>query len=150
MSEDMKQADFYLLDQTEKEKSYRWACQWVYSAWKEKRSVYIHCENEVEAKIVDDMLWTFKDTSFIPHQLISASDPTNAITIWIGHDAILVTPPATQVLLNLTQNQPDCFSHFAHIIEVVPQAVDERSHAREKYKIYKKAGYECVTHSDAP
>jgi DNA polymerase-3 subunit chi len=143
-----KRADFYLLNQTEKESSYRWACQLIYTAWKENKSVYVFCENETEAKIMDDMLWTFKDISFIPHQLMTEPVQSSLIRILIGYYAAPVSPPVAQMLLNLSQTTPEFFENYSHIIEVVPQEPKERENARKSYKAYKQAHYECVTHQD--
>lgn len=44
-------------------------CELVEAAYREGSRVYLWAESEAEARRLDDLLWTFRDDSFVPHGL---------------------------------------------------------------------------------
>jgi DNA polymerase-3 subunit chi len=93
---------------------------------------------------LDQMLWTFSSTEFLPHCRSDADPATVAITPILL--ATTLTDPAFEgsphgVLVNLGQSVPEGFERFERFIELVGSAEDDRLSARHRWKHYKDRGY---------
>jgi DNA polymerase-3 subunit chi len=87
---------------------------------------------------LDRELWTFSALDFLPH--------------CYAHEALAAQTPILlasqscetahhEVLVNLDRVQPEFFSRFERVIEIVSGDDDDRSAARERWKFYKERGY---------
>lgn len=142
----MNSVDFYLLKEETLEACYRCACRLTYKAWQKKTGVYFYCETEEIAKVLDDMLWTFKDISFIPHQLITDLNTSEEEIVMIGFPSNPALSPQREILINLTSTIPEFFKIYPRILEIVPNDPNLKAKAREKYKIYQRENYITHTH----
>lgn len=95
--------------------------------------------------MLDDLLWTFRDGSFIPHTLASASNDDPVV---VGFDTSADACPGTHndVLINLALEVPSFFSRFDRVAEIVDQDEESRSSARTRYRYYQDRGYQLSTH----
>jgi DNA polymerase-3 subunit chi len=93
---------------------------------------------------LDQMLWTFSNTEFLPHCRADAEALTLALTpIWLASspaDPAFASSPH-DVLVNLGQHVPVGFERFERFIELVASAEEDRSSARQRWKHYKDRGY---------
>jgi DNA polymerase-3 subunit chi len=134
--------DFHILDNTNNPRSMLYVCSLVEKAYLAKQQVYIQTNSPEETEQLDNLLWTFKDDSFIPHSPYSAAD-TSPPTIQIGHAA---TPTQQRnLLINLSHQVPDFFQQFQHVIEIVFSDPAMQQLARERYKQYRDQGHEMNT-----
>jgi DNA polymerase-3 subunit chi len=105
---------------------------------------YLHCANEAQVGELDDLLWTFRQGSFVAHErLADIADLANAAPVIIGS-----TEPPREVcgtLINLGEDVPLFFSRFERVAEVVTSASKDSS--RLRYKFYKDRGYPLETHT---
>ena len=132
--------DYYLIpEQTEKAKA-SFACRIIEKAFQQKNSIYAHTSSSTAAHDFDALLWTFKDISFIPHNLIGEGN--SDIQIGSGENDI----PTQDILINLSLYVPDFFTKFKRIIEIVPQAPEAQQQARKNYKFYQNQGHTINTH----
>jgi len=105
--------------------------------------VYIHTESPPQTKLLDDLLWTFQQNSFIPHAILSDAGETPP-PVQLGHDA---EPDAShQVLINLAPEVPLFFSRFERVAELVNSDATLRRQGRSRYSFYKQRGYPLRTH----
>ncbi len=98
---------------------------------------------------VETALWTFQQTSFLPH--CRAGNPRSSETPLIvdhqfGVEANLLHD---EVLLNLCPQYPSFFSRFRRLIEIVGNGDDDKAAAREKFRFYRDRGYEIRSHDVA-
>ena len=96
---------------------------------------------------VDSLLWTFKDTSFLPHGQVDKAD-VEKTPVLIGHG----DPPEDlhDIMINMTSSVPLFFSRFDRLIEIVDQASgadNNRTKARDRYRFYQERGYTLNTHN---
>ena len=131
----MPQIDFYILHTPVRPEKDRLACRLVDKAWHQGYRVYIHTPSLIQAKQLDDLLWTFKDTSFLPHDIypdvLSSSAP-----IRIGYtDQLCET---MEVLINLTVTVPSFFAQAKRIAEIVDDTAIARESGRDRYRFYQK------------
>ena len=134
--------DFHILDNANQEHALLYACQLIELAALEQQPIYIHAGSQSEAGMLDDLLWSFRDDSFLPHALFDPKD-TDAPNILIGY----ATPPAApkNLLVNLTPQVPTFYKEFNQVIEIVFSDPAVQQLARERYKKYRENGEEINT-----
>jgi DNA polymerase III subunit chi len=139
----MPKIDFYLIiEQTENERL-RFACRLLDKAYQQNHQVYVHVANESDANTFNNLLWTFRDISFVPHDLVGGKNSENT-PILIGFDN---KPENTNdILLNLDHQIPDFFTKFERVVEIVSQDKELQKKARENYSYYKEQGFKIETH----
>lgn len=140
----MLNVDFYLLNTFKQEDVYRVLCRLVDKAHQQQQPAYIYTSSIEEAQRLDDLLWTFRDISFIPHQIGEATPNQFPSSIAIG----IEEPKNTYlVLFNLRHEIPPFFSKFSRIIEMVSEEKIDKTYARKKYKAYKEKNCSLITHN---
>lgn len=138
--------DFYLLKSPTISASQDFICKLVEKVYKQNHRLYIHVNDQPQAKLIHDVLWTFNDISFIPHAINHDmnAEVAQQIPILIGYTNQCTTH--NELLLNLTTQVPKFFDQFQRIIEVVPQQTEVQQISRENYKFYRAQGCELFTH----
>jgi DNA polymerase III subunit chi len=136
------QVDFYVLDSPSADRHDRMICRIVEKAFQQGHSVYIHCENADLVRAIDDMLWRFKDVSFVPHAV--ETDDKNTAPVALGTAARTTGDP--DVLVNLCNKVPESASSYARIIETAGYDEASRSAARKRYRHYKEQSIPLNTH----
>lgn len=139
----MTRADFYIVP--EPAIPYRFVCQVADKVRNEGYDIYIHAASREEAAAIDDLLWTFRDISFLPHAAIDSADGVEDCPIIIGWEG--ETPAPRRVLINLSGAMPDNPDAYERIIEVVPSDPAGRQQARLRYKDYRDKGVEMYSHN---
>lgn len=140
----MAQIDFYVVDDSTHDAWLRYACRLVEKAYTMGLHIHIHTADETMTRQMDDLLWTFRDRSFIPHQKTCAPNELCAVTL--DHE-----PPddadstRREVLVNLCSDIPDNYQQFKRIVEIVGSNDEMKKSARERFKAYKNNG-EAPTH----
>lgn len=93
---------------------------------------------------MDELLWTFRDVSFVPHAVAGETD-ANSVSVVVGHAE---TPPDEhEVLVNLSHPVPLFFSRFERVVEIVGADAEAKTAARERFRFYKERGYPLESHN---
>jgi len=110
-------------------------CRIAAKAWGESKPVLIHTESPEQSQTLNGLLWTFNNTSFLPHGLGVDSD--EAIAISEQDD------PGEHhgVLINLKRDVPSWVSRFERAVEIVYDQQEVILAKRESFDFYKKRGY---------
>lgn len=149
----MTKVDFYILADNTIEQRHLFACRLVEKAFKLDHQIYIHTDDNAQANAIDQLLWNWRSTSFVPHQLeTSASDgddnsPYSAARVQIGFGGS--DHSATRhngLMINLAQQVPDFFSRFDRLSEIVVQAPAVIESTRSSFRFYRDRGYQLQTH----
>lgn len=138
----MTRIDFYVLKEGERTDPDTLACKLVEKAYKLGHQVYLHTGSEQRARHLDQLLWTFRAGSFVPHGLYPAE--CQGAPVAIGHDAD--PREHADVLINLADEIPDFFSRFRRVAEVVGGDAQRRDRARDRFRFYRDRGYPLHTH----
>jgi DNA polymerase-3 subunit chi len=136
--------DFHILEETSGLKSLHYACQLIEKTYQQqKRSIYIHVNSPEEADHFDTLLWTFRDDSFLPHDL---HDPTHhaSAPIEIGFNE--APSRHDNIMINLHNNIPRFYAQFNQVIEIVFSDASMQQLARARFKQYRDAGCEINTY----
>ena len=138
------QVDFYVRPETSPDALERFACRLVERVWQRGHRVLVLAASETDARRIDDLLWTFRDESFVPHRRLGADDTPASERVFVG------TPGAwdgeLDVLLNLTPSVPDEAARAERVAEIVPAAGAGRDAGRARYREYRDRGFELRTH----
>lgn len=137
----MTQVNFYILPSADSSQRLRAACRLTEKAYMLGHRVHIHTDSALIASQLDDLLWTFRDRSFIPHE-IAPQDP-DSVMVTLGYGWI---PKKCDVLLNLASEVPDFYSQFQRIAELIDKDQDRRRIGREHYRYYRDRGYSLTHH----
>ncbi|MBI2786554.1 MAG: DNA polymerase III subunit chi, partial [Legionella longbeachae] len=101
------------------------------------------CNHKEDAEYLDELLWTFKEDSFIPHNL-QGEGPEPPPPIQIGYEK---EPRGfNDILLNLSNSIPPFYSRFKRVMELVINIEAEKEQSRLHYREYRARGCELFTH----
>ena len=141
----MTRVDFYVLSTSAPHDRRVLACKLTEKAWRQGMNVYIHTGSDTETGIVDKLLWTFRQGSFIPHEKSTASPAEREdMSVLVGHG----NPPENfrDVVINLSLDPPPLFAEYQRVAELVDQDETIRTEGRKRYMVYKQQGCELETH----
>ncbi len=141
----MPQVSFYLLPEQAAEAELQLAsepaffhvaaklCADLYQAG---QRVFVFCQNQADAELLDEVLWRFDPERFVPHNL-AGEGPARGAPVEISW-----LPPsnARPVLINLSATVPPFSQRFQQIIEFVPAEEQLKVQARERFKFYRQSG----------
>ncbi len=139
----MPKIDFYILPDADANARLLFACRLIEKLYKQKHTIYIHTENQTMAHELDEMLWTWRDDSFLPHNLYGEG-PNPAPPIQIGFDAI--PEKHRDILINLHTDIPTFHSQFARVIELIRNETTAQESGRERYRDYRAQQLTINTH----
>jgi DNA polymerase-3 subunit chi len=136
----MTKVDFYILQSGSLEHT---ACKLIEKAFVQGHRIYVHAESKDQQTKIDNLLWTFRAASFIPHQLYQ-SDASCDSPVQLGtHDSPNVD---SDVLINLAAEIPLFFSRFQRVAELVASDEQAVTLGRRHYQFYRDRGYSLNTH----
>lgn len=139
----MTRVDFYILQDSRADARQQFTCKLAEKAYKQGHKVYINTASAQQLEQLDELLWTFRDGSFVPHERYSGGE-NGEQPILLGH-AIEPDGP-DDVLVNLADDIPAFFSRFKRVAELVGDNEAQRESARDRYRFYKDRGYTLKTH----
>lgn len=141
----MPRIDFYILADAGAAAREHLACRIAEKAYKAGHRIYLLAESGAHAARLDDLLWTFRDGSFVPHGLDTPrTDP--ATPILIG-EAGTQTAATADVMINLSSAVPGFFGQFERIAEIVDASAEGRQAGRERFRFYRDQGLEPHSHN---
>lgn len=141
----MTRIDFYILPVAEPHGALSFACRLAEKAFLGGHRVYLHGADAAQAQALDDLLWGFREGSFLPHDLaLGASPPAADCPVVVG----IGTDPGEHhdVLVNLGEDIPAFFARFGRVAEIVLNEPAARAESRRRWAFYKDRGYALQHH----
>ncbi|HZF17582.1 MAG TPA: DNA polymerase III subunit chi [Steroidobacteraceae bacterium] len=140
----MPRVDFYVLEGSEPRPRLVYACRLAEKAFLLEQRVSILTDSAEDAQQLDDLLWTFRDRSFVPHERQpAAGEPGTPVVIAFRGE----TPSHRDLLINLGSEVPPGVSEYARVAEIVDADAKRRSAGRERYRYYLDQGLKPDTHN---
>lgn len=141
----MPRVDFYVTGDSGPDARSRLACRIVEKAYLAEQRVLVRCASSEALARLDELLWTFGDGSFVPHDsLDGANDATETpVALTTRSDAAV----DRQMLVNLTAELPPDWQRFERIAEVLDGAEGTRAAGRARFRAYRDAGAAPETHT---
>lgn len=134
--------DFYLLNNNQPQSVWLLACRLLEKAYHRGHRVFVYCNDQKEVEYLDELLWTYKDDSFIPHH-IQGDGPEPPAPVQIGYGS---EPRGfNDILLNMATSIPTYFSRFQRIMEVVAADDAAKEISRAHYREYR--AHQCQLHT---
>jgi len=122
----------------------QFACKLAEKAWRLDNSVHICVADSAGEKMLDDLLWTFRDGSFVPHEIIDSSSGEQQSAVTIACNKLPIIHP--DLLINLGDTIADNSASFARVAEVVSADEDSLQQSRQRFVDYRDQGHTLGTH----
>lgn len=137
----MPRVDFYILETAGPQAREMLACRLAEKAFGRGHRIHIRTESREQAALLNELLWTFRQGSFLPHALAARAEGEPII---IGEGP--VPPDADDLLINLGPDVPPEYPQFQRIAEVADQQPETLSRARARFRGYRDQGLEPTSH----
>jgi DNA polymerase-3 subunit chi len=143
-----ERVDFYILKSSAAKQRWDFACRLTEKAYLRDLTVVILNEGEADLQTMDELLWTFNESSFVPHAIHrdaaspGAAGPASPVRL----TPTLATIGAVDLLVNLSGSLPTRMERFARIAEVIDADDERRRLGRERYKAYRELKLPLETH----
>ena len=105
----LPRVDFYVLPGTEARARLKFACRIAEKAYLADQRVFVWLDDAAELQSFDELLWTFADRSFVPHELYRDAQQWQDTPVLLGCDAQPQQP--FDMLLNLGSAVPAAPPH---------------------------------------
>lgn len=110
-------------------------------AFRRGHRIFINASDQGQAEELDQLLWTFRPSSFIPHGLCG-QEHSDTVAIGWGQDP----DNHSDLLINLQLEVPSFFSRFKRVAEVVTPEPASLTALRKSWKFYQDRGYQLEKH----
>ncbi len=137
------QIDFYVLEPDSGNSRLKLACRVVEKAYATGHRIHLWARNDDEAHTLDDLLWTFSQSSFVPHTCGDGVDKTSA-PVQISHST--PRPEQAEIVVSVADQPVSDYSSFIRVAEIVGCEEAEKKSGRARYRFYRDHGVEPQTH----
>lgn len=140
----MPQVDFYVTDAADGDARLQLACRVTEKAYLAGLRLLVWCQAGDELARFDELLWTFADRSFVPHETLVAADaPIEAPVVLSAGIEPIDLPDA---VLNLDADIPPIALRAARVLEFIDGEATRRAAGRERFRRYREQGLDPNTH----
>ena len=137
----MTRVDFYVVKSSGAEARLSVAARLTEKALGRGHRIFINCDSRLQLDTLDEYLWRFKPSSFVPH-CPASSDAAEQVVLGF-EDA---PGSHNDVLINLALAPPSFFARFERVAEVVTQDENSLRALRDAWRHYKDRGYPLTKH----
>ncbi|SDJ82510.1 DNA polymerase III subunit chi [Microbulbifer yueqingensis] len=137
----MTRIDFYVLSSDRYEAADTFACRLAEKAFRAGMRVLLAVESRERAEQLDQLLWSFREDSFLPHAA-QGEDQQAAVEINCGEEPGL----HHGLLINLCSDVPAWFSRFERLAEIVVQQPESLARSRSRFGHFRDRGYPLQSH----
>ena len=137
----MTRVGFYVVQAADQGQRLQVAARLADKAFQQGHRIFINAVDETQARSLDELLWSFRPASFLPHGL-HGQEHADSIAIGWGQEP----ENHNDLLIDLQLNIPRFFSRFARVAEVVTQDPASLEALRASWKFYQERGYQLEKH----
>ncbi len=135
----MPTVDFYLIKHQNRQ---AFACKLIEKAWRSGGKIFVITETTHQTSLLDNLLWTFRAGSFIPHQVFTGELPKrNNIILMSNHH---IPDQWADVMVNLGEPCPNV--EAGRVLEILDENQAVKQAGRKRYRQYRDQGYTLNTH----
>lgn len=135
------QVDFYLLAESSRHARDLFVCRLVEKAHRLGHAILLLISDQPQRAKLDALLWSFRAESFLPHGEQMADEGQR-----IFLDDRIRLDRCDDLLINLTDALPGGFVGFNRVAEIVTSDPLQRELSRQRFRAYRQAGIQPVTH----
>ena len=137
----MTRVGFYVVQAAEPGQRLSVAVRLADKAFQRGHRIFINAADEDQARALDELMWSFRPSSFLPHGL-HGQEHSDTVAIGWGQEP----HNHSDLLINLQLEIPSFFSRFQRVAEVVTQDPDSLEALRASWTFYKERGYQLEKH----
>jgi len=137
--------DFYVLDDSSTAARLKLACRLAEKAYLAAQTALVWHTDTEELKTFDEMLWTFMDGSFVPHEMLTASSSSDETPVLLS--AGMAPPADVDIIINLAPDVPGCLSRTRRVAEIIDGDDSRRRAGRARFKVYRDLGIQPASHN---
>lgn len=116
-----------------------YACRLVRKARSAKHKVVLMTDDAAQLAELDEAMWTFSATDFLPHVAASDALATQTPVLLTDNDAAEL--PHRELLINVSRRTPATLDQFARVIEIISSDEEDAAAGRKRYSAYKQQAY---------
>jgi len=143
VAERPQRVEFYVLAGEDDRARLKFACRLAERAALAGERMFVWLEQTEQLERFDELLWTFADRSFVPHEAYRDVQQWNEVPVLLGTGALPAQP--YDVLLNLGARVPEEARHAARIVEIIDADEARRTAGRTRFRAYRAAGLQPAT-----
>ncbi len=137
--------DFYILEDASPSARLKLACKLTEKAYLAAQRVLVWHTDPAELRAFDDLLWTFSDGSFVPHETLEATGALAESPVLLSAG---VAPSANiDIIINLAPDLPQCLPRTGRIAEIIDGDDTRRRAGRARFKAYRELGVQPASHN---
>ena len=140
----MTRVVFYLLASDSDRDRQVFACRLAEKAYRAGHKVFMHTDSDMQSQTVDDLLWTFRAGSFVPHARLNDTPPSPDQAVLIGCRA--APPDWRGIVINLSPACPPELDRLGRILEILERGEESRQAGRARYRKYQQMDFDLETH----
>ncbi len=137
----MTRVGFYVVQSAAPGQRLTVAARLADKAFQQGHRIFINAADETQANELNELLWSFRPASFLPHGLLG-QEHCDTIAIGWGQEP----ENHNDLLINLQLTIPSFFSRFQRVAEVVTQEPEHLAALRDSWRFYKARGYHLDKH----
>ena len=137
--------DFYILEESSATGRLKVACRLAEKAYLAAQTALVWHTDADELKAFDDLLWTFMDGSFVPHEMLTASASPDDTPVLLS--AGMAPPADFDIIINLAPDIPSCLSKTRRVAEIIDGDDSRRRAGRARFKAYRDLGIQPASHN---
>lgn len=136
--------DFYIIEDAAPAARLKVACRLAEKAYLASQRALIWHTDRAELEALDELLWTFADGSFVPHEWLTPNAAAQAPVLLSAG-----SPPTGPVdfVVNLAADAPPFLHLSRRIAEIVDGDEGRRQAGRARFKAYRELGIVPKTHT---
>jgi DNA polymerase-3 subunit chi len=138
-----ERVDFYVLKSSTPKQRWIFACRLTEKAYLRNLNVVLCGDSAENIAALDELLWTFNERSFVPHDL-HRTQATSRAPVQLTADLDAMGP--ADLLVNLSARLPARLERFARIAEIIDADDERRRSGRERFKAYRELKLPLETH----
>jgi len=131
---------FFIETRTEEKRGL--LCRWVDYFYEAGSRVQIVVDSSMAAQHLDQLLWTFSQSSFIPHRIVSSSGPSpllEPVVITVGQSPV----GGSDVLVVDGEVAPESLGHYTTVVLfVLMDDSEKRQESRLTWQMLKERGFQ--------
>lgn len=133
--------DFYVM-QGASAARLRIACRLAEKAYLASQRTLIWHTDRAELEALDELLWTFADGSFVPHEWLTSNPAPAPVLLSAG------SPPEAvfDFVINLAADPPPFLPLARRIAEIIDGDEGRRRAGRARFKAYRELGIQPTSH----
>ena len=140
----MAEVSFYILPSESLQERYEFACKLIEKAYRSGSFCYVLTDDAEQSRHLDDLLWTFRAGSFIPHQLYTGEPLALDNVILIG--SVPAPENRQKTLFNLSSHYPEITAKTGRILEILDNSETTKEAGRDRYRRYQQSGMTVTAH----